>query len=70
MLRRDAGHFYQVSDYFWKVIIIIIAYMVPPYGKKGREEEFFFLILLKDSHHGVQIMSQRDVEDEFLWEII
>ena len=32
MSRRDARHFYQVYDNFWKVIIMIIAYLVPPYG--------------------------------------
>ena len=34
MSRRDAGHFYQVFDNFWKFMIMIIAYMVPPYGIK------------------------------------
>ena len=32
MDRRDARHFHQIFDNFWKVIIMIIAYLVSPHG--------------------------------------
>ena len=66
MSQRDARHFYQIFDNFWKGTIIIIAYLVPLYGITW-ERIFFFLILLKDSHHDRKIMSRHDAEDEFKW---
>ena len=66
MARGGAGHFYRVSNHFCKFIIMMIAYMVPPYGIKWKRIRRIFLkkIPLKDSHHDMQIMSQRDAEDE------
>ena len=63
MSRRDARHFYQVFDNFWKVIIMIIAYLVPPYGITWERRK----ILLKDSNHDKQIPSRRDAENAFYW---
>ena len=48
MSRRDARHFYQIFDNFWKGIIIIIAYFVPLYGITWeRRKIYFFLNIVK-----------------------
>ena len=56
MSRRDAGHFYQVCDHFWKVIIMIIAYMVPPVKDEDATK-----------HEIVQDNIKEKVPDEWFW---
>ena len=64
---HKARHFFLVFDHLLKVIIMMTSYMLLPYCIIWEERrKNTFETFIKDSHHDMQVMSQRNVKNYFI----